>query len=345
MPPPSLVNLPLQSYIHRLNKVYKNDLNTLIIQYLISHGCVNKCSFCRRVDPFGFQAKPPEKVVREIKELCSRYNTNYVKLETNEVNPTEDYILKLCDEIERQELKCLWHTYARLNHLKKSTLARMYDCGCILLRFGVESGSQRLLDKMNKKYHVFEMEQILRDSSEAGIWNAIYLMCGLPGETENDIADTVSFINRNKNYIHGAAINVFFLLNGTDIYLHPENYNIRLRMNNEHELSFDEIDGLPWEQKKTVAVNAVNQIQNVLIAHNIGLSAVCTDLMFSSLLKFRDIKKTQKWLKEHHPYLFEVLPPNIVRWRIYHQGEAPPPNLAHWYYYKKAVGTIINIKQ
>lgn len=345
MPILNLDGLPLENYKKRLKAVYRNGFDSLVLQYYVSSGCINKCAFCRRPNLGDFQIKSPEKVVKELKMLSEKYDVKYFKLETNEINPSEKYLVHLCDEIGKRKLEIFWHAYARLDGLSKATIEKMYASGCRVIRFGVETGSQRLLDKMNKRYRLEEMERILRDSHEVGIWNAIYLLVGLPEENQNDIDQTIEFIQRNQEHIHGAAINIYFLLRGTDIYLHPDRYGIQMLNPNDQDIGFDELSGLKWEQKKRFVIDSVKKIEEVLLNYDIGLTAVCTDLMFTTLIQEGNREKANKSLRRIHPYLFEKIPHHFARWKIYHSKEAPPEGFKNWYYEKRMGGTVFGKKE
>ena len=92
--------------------------------------------------------------------------------------------------------------------MTRTLLAKMKRVGVDHIYFGVESGSQTILDRMRKGYKVATIEQNLRDTHEVGIKTCINMLVGFPGETDETLAETAGFIKRN-----GANIDIFQTLN------------------------------------------------------------------------------------------------------------------------------------
>lgn len=90
--------------------------------------------------------------------------------------------------------------------------------GCRMLRFGLESGSQRVLDLMNKGTDVSIAASILQKFHAAGILTHIYLMFGYLGETNADRAETLRFLERNRSYIDSYSVSIFQPIPGTPVY-------------------------------------------------------------------------------------------------------------------------------
>ena len=99
--------------------------------------------------------------------------------------------------------------------------------GCRLLSFGMESGSQHMLDLMDKGTRVETMERILQDSAAAGIWNHTFLFFGFPGETEEDARETIEFFQTNRGAIHSISSSVFLLERHARASADPQAYDIR----------------------------------------------------------------------------------------------------------------------
>ncbi len=96
--------------------------------------------------------------------------------------------------------------------------------------WGVESGSQEILDRMNKGTVVDDMSMVLKEAKEAGIVNTVYIMFGFPGETEKDFLKTVDFLKKNEEFIDLVSTSVFGLQKGTEIYENPEKFGIKLNI-------------------------------------------------------------------------------------------------------------------
>lgn len=90
--------------------------------------------------------------------------------------------------------------------------------GCVMLRFGFESGSQKVLDFMNKGTKVDIAEKILALTSKYNIKNHLYIMFGYPGEGKKERKETLDFLDRNKRYIYSYSVSVFQPIPGTPVY-------------------------------------------------------------------------------------------------------------------------------
>lgn len=95
------------------------------------------------------------------------------------------------------------------------TIARR---GCVMLRFGLESASQKVLDYMNKGTKVSVAEKVLKLTAQYGIKNHVYLMFGYPGETKEDREMTIEFMKRNREVISSYSVSLFQPIPGTVVY-------------------------------------------------------------------------------------------------------------------------------
>ncbi len=116
--------------------------------------------------------------------------------------------------------KVNWIANARFDKplASKELMNKLFKSGCKMLRFGLESGSQAVLDLMNKGTVVEIAEQILKYSSEAGIQNHLYIMLGYPGETDLYRSETLDFLKRNREFITSYSISFFQPIPNTPIY-------------------------------------------------------------------------------------------------------------------------------
>jgi hypothetical protein len=144
----------------------------------------------------------------------------------------------------------------------------------------METASQRLLDYIDKRMNLEEMGKVLQWTDEAGIWCGVEIIVGLPFDTDEDIEDTISFLNKHQEYIDRVYIEPFTMRDWSRLVLEPERFNLRnvFKINQYGKKSsgqvldrvlvrygFDEINGLVWDEK-------INQINNSYdrISHFIG---------------------------------------------------------------------------
>ncbi|MBD3204259.1 radical SAM protein [Candidatus Woesearchaeota archaeon] len=109
-----------------------------------------------------------------------------------------------------------------------SLLDKVNSSGLNSIAWGVESGSQKVLDLMQKCTNVRDVEDVLRKAKNAGIINMVYIMFGFPGETEKDFYETIEFLKRNSSSIDLVSVSVFGLQKGSWVYMDPERFGVEI---------------------------------------------------------------------------------------------------------------------
>jgi len=108
----------------------------------------------------------------------------------------------MSDSFLKRNVKCLWGTNVRFERAlaNRVFLEKMYLAGCRFLRFGLESGSQRIVDDMNKGFQVETAKKIMINCRSIGILTHIYLICGYPGENIEDLNKTKTFVLNDETH-------------------------------------------------------------------------------------------------------------------------------------------------
>lgn len=155
-------------------------------------GCPYACSFCSR--PFGrtVVARSAEHIAEEINELKKDYKVGYIAFSGDHFIVSRDWIFDLCAKLKKTKIK--WGAAARVNLVDKEMLKAMKDAGCICLGYGFESGSQQILDNMNKRVTVEQAGQAIKLTRQAGIYVMSSFMFGMVGETKETIKASLDFI-------------------------------------------------------------------------------------------------------------------------------------------------------
>jgi radical SAM superfamily enzyme YgiQ (UPF0313 family) len=118
------------------------------------------------------------------------------------------------------------------------------------LKTGIEYGSEKMLDSMDKRFSLRQAADILALSARLGIMNRLYFTVGYPHETREDVDCTIRFIRENKNNIHSFSIYRFHLDYGSPIWDDPKQYGLEnLRETYSDAIAFDEIGGLKYKDK------------------------------------------------------------------------------------------------
>jgi len=218
LPIPSFDGLPLDSYLTPAR----------VLPVWASRGCYwGRCAFCNvgYGESKHFDELRAERVVEEMTTLSEAYNTDKFFFADEALTPR--MLRALSSLLIERGTSFSWATCARCEPgITADLLKQMRRAGCRLLSFGIESGSQRVLDRMDKGTNLETMQRILRDSAAAGIWNHTFLFFGFPGETEQDARETIEFFRANRGVIHSISSSTFLLERYARAFKDPEAYDI-----------------------------------------------------------------------------------------------------------------------
>jgi anaerobic magnesium-protoporphyrin IX monomethyl ester cyclase len=164
---------------------------------LTSRGCPFDCSWCSK-PTFGrsFRQQSPERVLAELRALKSRYRVDYVRFCDDIFGISRPWLERLLDGMLDTRLGLRFECLARVDLLKPDLLARMRAAGLERVYVGVESGSQKMLDLMNRGTKLRQVERTAQALRDAGVRQFWFLMLGYPGETEADIEATFQLFRR-----------------------------------------------------------------------------------------------------------------------------------------------------
>jgi radical SAM superfamily enzyme YgiQ (UPF0313 family) len=129
-----------------------------------------------------------------------------------------------------------WGGQARIRDgMDFSFLKKMREAGFSFVSYGLESASPRIVKMMGKNFDVNLAENVIRDTSRAGIRSTVNIIVGFPGEKREDIAITLRFLQRNIEFIDDIYIHTLVLLPSSILYRNKEKFGIAV--SNFHPVS------------------------------------------------------------------------------------------------------------
>jgi anaerobic magnesium-protoporphyrin IX monomethyl ester cyclase len=189
MPSPSRDLFDNYSY----KQYYSKKFGYKTTAIMTSRGCPFNCDFCSR-PIFGnnFRSRSASTVVDEIEEVISLgYNRIWFADDCFTLN--RNRLLEVCEEIVKRSLKISWECLSRVDTLDFETADKMKQAGCIRMFFGIESGNDLILKKMNKQITTKQAYNATKICKRTGIKAGAFFILGYPGESAKTILDTVKF--------------------------------------------------------------------------------------------------------------------------------------------------------
>jgi anaerobic magnesium-protoporphyrin IX monomethyl ester cyclase len=180
-----------------------------------SKGCPFACNFCT-VRRTTFKKRSASSILAELQYLKTRFGLRTVSFFDETFTMDRKRVLELCDDIQRKNLKIKWYCNTRVELVTRDLLRTMRRGGCRGISYGVESGSQSILDTVEKGNTVEEAESAIREAKKAGIKTYCSFIIGLPGESWDTIHETYEFVRRTRPT--GAQFNVAVPYPGTPMY-------------------------------------------------------------------------------------------------------------------------------
>jgi len=169
-----------------------------ILYLAASRGCVFWCEFCATVRMHGrkFRMRSPKNIVDELEFLHKTYGVNKFTFCDDAFTVDQPRIEELCKGIIDRKLKIRWNCGTRVDMVTRELLVKMKEAGCISVWFGVESGSQQVLDAMKKGISTEQTIQVLGWVRELELKPVPNVMLGFPGETKETAWKTIKFVEK-----------------------------------------------------------------------------------------------------------------------------------------------------
>jgi anaerobic magnesium-protoporphyrin IX monomethyl ester cyclase len=207
-------------YYTRPSRFISRNLSLRATHIFTARGCPYKCRYC--AGPLMGRGRvryhSPQRVVLEIEDLIDRYSVEAIYFAEDMFLSNKKRALEMADLfIERNiHKKIVWIAQVNPNAVDEELLSKIREAGCIHVEYGFESGSQRVLDLMNKKTNVARNKDVALLTRNNRLRFQGNFIVGYPGETEDDFNKTVSFIKKVRP--NRISLNIFMPLPGTEIY-------------------------------------------------------------------------------------------------------------------------------
>jgi radical SAM superfamily enzyme YgiQ (UPF0313 family) len=231
-----VVNNPDREFIEDLDLIpfpsrdlYFNDSRYMDYGYIMTgRGCPFECSFCasKKVWKGHVRFRSPENVVEEVKHVHNKYGTKLFYFVDDTFTLNKKRTKKICALLIEDNMDISWICDTRVDTIDEELLQLMKESGCVRVKIGVESGSERILKEVKKKI----TKKLVRDSvsiiKNVGIDLTIYLMIGFPTETQEEMRETLDFARELDPTYY--SLSILAPYPGTEIYADAVRSGVKL---------------------------------------------------------------------------------------------------------------------
>ena len=193
-------------------------------------GCNGACHFCYdRKYWRGARMRSAKNIVSEIEFQMKKYKVCNFNRGDSTLTISVKILNEICDLIIKKKININWYTQARPdNYLTPALLKKMRKAGCRGLSYGVESGSQKILNSLGKGYLIKNVEKVIKNTHDAGISCFISLMVNEPSENLFDYLKTIIFLIKNRKYIEYYSVSAAGLIPTSDWVREPNKYGFNI---------------------------------------------------------------------------------------------------------------------
>ena len=298
--------IPDRSLLINEDKYETEDMGLI----MSSRGCPFSCAYCATaIWKNKVRSRSVDSVIDEIKLVKRKYGTIYFTLKDDTFTVNKKRVHDFCNKLIQEKIDICWECNGNLNTLERDMLISMRSAGCVAIKVGIESGSDRIHKIINKKLTNKIIMSKMRVFAGTGMHLTCYFMMGIPGETKEDILRTLSFARTIRpDYI---TFSVYEIFPGTKLYrlgveentaidhmeiedyfrIHPHNYFFANHKRHLAGMTYEEFDSLEKYAKQMA--NKYNRSPRSIYRR---IKSRLPLYKKNSEYFFNDMKKFFKWI-------------------------------------------------
>jgi radical SAM superfamily enzyme YgiQ (UPF0313 family) len=213
LPLPNRHKIDLQQYLDTWRRAHGQATLSISTQ----RGCPYTCRWCSTaVYGQSYRRRSPQAVVDEIVALQAAYDFDLIWFVDDVFTVSHRWLADFRDELARRQVQVRYECITRADRLTDEVVEMLRASGCFRVWIGAESGSQRIIDAMDRRVDVRQVQQMIQSARRAGIEAGTFIMLGYPGETEADIRATVEHLKACNPHLF--TITVAYPIKGTGLY-------------------------------------------------------------------------------------------------------------------------------
>src|SRR5687767_1402835 len=171
---------------------WKNRHGSSTISVSTMRGCPYTCKWCSRA-VYGqtYRRRDPQSVVAELKWITENYKVDTVWFVDDVFTISHKWMEAFNEALLAANVHIRYECITRADRMNHNIITLLKSSGCFRVWIGAESGSQRIIDAMDRRVEVGQVAEMISKTREAGMQAGTFIMVGYPGETESDIDETL----------------------------------------------------------------------------------------------------------------------------------------------------------
>lgn len=213
LPFPDRKAIPFEKYL----QVWETHHGKRTANISTQRGCPYTCKWCSTaVYGQSYRRNDPERVVEEILHLQNEFGVEALWFVDDVFTVSHKWIDRLHAAFSKIDLVIPFEIITRAERLNEHVLQQLKDMGCFRIWIGAESGSQKIIDRMDRRVTLETVQEMMQLTQRLGMEAGTFIMVGYPGEMHEDIKATMEHIKRcNPDLL---TITQAYPIKGTDLY-------------------------------------------------------------------------------------------------------------------------------
>ncbi len=228
LPMPNRLKINLGLYFD----AWKNRHGVSAISINTMRGCPYTCKWCSRaVYGQSYRRRSAKNVVDEMEWIKQHYSVDSIWFVDDVFTISHKWLEEFTNELKTRNLIIPYECITRADRMNEEVIHQLRKSGCFRVWIGAESGSQKVIDLMDRRVNVKQVQEMIQLSKQYGLQAGTFIMVGYPGETTEDIYATIHHLKKADPDLF--TITVAYPIKGTPLYTEVEDRFI---------------ENLPWEK-------------------------------------------------------------------------------------------------
>lgn len=213
LPLPNREAINMQRYLD----TWKNNHGQSSMTISTQRGCPYTCKWCSTaVYGQSYRRRPTNLVATEMKMLKQNYNTDAIWFVDDVFTVSHKWLQEFKEEVLKQDAIIPFECITRAERLNDEILDLLKQIGCFRIWIGAESGSQKIIDLMDRRVDINQVKETIQKTNAKGMETGTFVMVGYPEETQEDINQTIQYLKEAKPTEY--TITIAYPIKGTSLY-------------------------------------------------------------------------------------------------------------------------------